>query len=390
MKKLLQIGAGNIGRGFIARLFYNNGYEVSFADVNAAMVDALAADKKFTVEIVQDSIVEETVAVAAAINSSDQAAFNAVFNTSHVVTTAVGATILPFVARNIAAAIEAKHASANNTPVTIIACENYIRASSYLKKLVLDLVPADLHAFIEATIVFADAAVDCIVPPANFANPTTVRVEEFYELVVDQLPVTDSTLLAIEDIVFTDQILSFVERKLFTLNAAHAATAYVGYMQGYSTIDTAIADPAIRAFITKVMEKNGELLCAKHGFDAELHAKYIQKILKRFDNSFLNDDVARVGREVLRKLSSNERLISPLNEALTTGVDASILCDVVAIALSYRNASDEDSNVVKRLVGFKSIEAVITFITGLNDEAVIAQIVTSYNKIQKEGLAWVL
>ena len=39
MKKSVIYGAGNIGRGFIGQLFFMSGYEISFIDVNAAVID---------------------------------------------------------------------------------------------------------------------------------------------------------------------------------------------------------------------------------------------------------------------------------------------------------------------------------------------------------------
>lgn len=54
MKKAIQFGAGNIGRGFIGGLLSKAGYHVVFADVNQEIIDKINEDKKYTI-FVKDS-----------------------------------------------------------------------------------------------------------------------------------------------------------------------------------------------------------------------------------------------------------------------------------------------------------------------------------------------
>ena len=45
MKRAIQFGAGNIGRGFIGAVLEQAGYHVVFADVNATVIDKINEDK---------------------------------------------------------------------------------------------------------------------------------------------------------------------------------------------------------------------------------------------------------------------------------------------------------------------------------------------------------
>ena len=60
MKKAIQFGAGNIGRGFIGAVLEQAGYHVVFADVNEQVVARINSDRAYTVQIM-DTVCEQTV-----------------------------------------------------------------------------------------------------------------------------------------------------------------------------------------------------------------------------------------------------------------------------------------------------------------------------------------
>ena len=72
--KAVHFGAGNIGRGFIGLQLHDAGYEVVFADVDAALIDALAASDHYTVHEVGEGARDLIVDDYRAINSQADAA----------------------------------------------------------------------------------------------------------------------------------------------------------------------------------------------------------------------------------------------------------------------------------------------------------------------------
>ena len=58
MKKAIQFGAGNIGRGFIGAVLEQAGYHVVFADVNEQVVARINSDRAYTVQIM-DTVCEQ-------------------------------------------------------------------------------------------------------------------------------------------------------------------------------------------------------------------------------------------------------------------------------------------------------------------------------------------
>ena len=53
----------------------------------------------------------------------------------------------------------------------------------------------------------------------------------------------------------TDNLSAYVEQKIFTLNTAHAVTAYLAYLKGYELIHEALQDPDIRRIVLGVIEE---------------------------------------------------------------------------------------------------------------------------------------
>ena len=68
---MIQFGAGNIGRGFIAQLFTESGYEVIFVDINETLISALNREKGYMLEIVGDSNKKIRIGNVRAINGRD-------------------------------------------------------------------------------------------------------------------------------------------------------------------------------------------------------------------------------------------------------------------------------------------------------------------------------
>ncbi|CAI1138490.1 mannitol-1-phosphate 5-dehydrogenase [Serratia quinivorans] len=382
--KALHFGAGNIGRGFIGKLLADAQAELTFADVNQTVLDLLNSRKSYQVHVVGEQARVEQVNNVSAVNSGSEEAV-ALIAEADIVTTAVGPQILAKIAGTIAKGLSKRHQQGNSQPLNIIACENMVRGTSQLKQHVFDVLPQEDQAWALQHVGFVDSAVDRIVPPAEAgsSDPLEVTVETFSEWIVDQTQFMGQPP-AIAGMELTDNLMAFVERKLFTLNTGHAITAYLGQQAGLQTIRDAILDPKIRQVVKGAMEESGAVLIKRYGFDAAKHAAYIDKILSRFENPYLHDDVERVGRQPLRKLSAGDRLIKPLLGTLEYGLPHANLIQGIAAAMSYRSEQDPQAKELVELLAKLGPKAALAQISGLPAESeVVEQAVAVYNAMQK-------
>ena len=379
MKTAIQFGAGNIGRGFIGMLLAQAGYRVVFADVSEVIIDRLAADQKYTVHVMDTEVEDVEITNITGIMSNGEAIIDEIAK-ADVLTTAVGLRVLGFIAPTIAKGIQKKIADGNTEPVNIIACENAIRATSQLKEHVYGILSEEEKAYCEKYVGFADCSVDRIVPPVRSENPVDVVVEKYCEWNVEKASLKGE-IPEIPGMNLADNLMAYIQRKLFTLNTGHCITAYTGILAGHKTIDQAISDPKIYDLVKAAMTQSGDGLIQRFGFDKEAHYKYIDKIINRFKNPYLKDDVTRVGREPLRKLSADDRLVSPLTTAMSDGLPVDKLVLGIGAALRYHNPEDAQSQELQKKIEEKGVAAAFSEISGVTDSALLEQVTKAYEQV---------
>lgn len=379
MKKAIQFGAGNIGRGFIGGLLSNSGYHVVFADVNEAILNGINNDKQYKILVKDVECFDQTITNISAVSSITDDIIKEI-EEAEIITTAVGPLVLKRIAPTIAKGIQARKNNGNKNYLNIIACENAVGATAILKEEVLKCLNEEETAYLEEYIGFPNCSVDRIVPPCTNENPLDVTVENFYEWNVEEAKIKGE-IPRIEGMNLVGDLIAYVERKLFTLNTGHAITAYLGTLKGYKTIDEAIKDEEIATIVKAAMQESGQGLVKKHGLDLEAHYKYIDKILNRFKNPYLNDDVKRVGREPLRKLSAKDRLVNPLMTAKSYGISVDNLIIGVGAALHYNNEEDAQSVELQQTIKDLGVKEAVKKISSIEDEDLLNKIEKAYNEL---------
>jgi len=359
----VQFGAGNIGRGFIGQLLHDSGYEVIFVDVADALIDALDTAREYRVVAVGDSTTTDTVSGFRALNSArDPGAVAAAIADADIVTTAVGARVLPLVAPVIASGLLAR--SADRGPVAVMACENAVAATDALAAAIAAAVTDQQWSVIGERAVFANTAVDRIVPVQQAHSGLDVIVEDFSEWVVEDGPF-DGCPPRLDGAKFVHGLAPYIERKLFTVNTGHATAAYCGHLVGARTISEALEHPGVSAAVAAALEETSAALVARHGIDPDEQAAYRQRILDRFRNVHLDDEVERVAREPLRKLGRHDRFVAPAAELAERGTVPLALLHAIGAALRYRSDADEQSQQLGELLRHDDPIEAVERITGL-------------------------
>lgn len=377
MKKAVHFGAGNIGRGFIGEILFENGFEIAFVDVNETIIDALNERGSYEIEIAEEGQRHIAVSGVRGINNRlhPEAVVEAIVE-ADLVTTAIGPNILPFIASLVAQGIEARQAAGNLAPLDVLACENMIGGSEFLFEEVKKHLSEAGLAFAQEHIGFPNAAVDRIVPAQSHEDPLFVVVEPFNEWVVETRGMKNPDLV-LDKVHYEAELEPFIERKLFSVNSGHATSAYTGAYYGAQTILEALQNVTVKNNVEAVLAEIRSLLIAKWGFDEQALVDYHKVIISRFENPFIVDDVARVARTPIRKLGYDERFIRPIRELKERGLSYQYLLQTVAYVFAYQDETDEQSVQLQALLAEKSLEEVVKEVTGLSDQDLIAEIVSA-------------
>ena len=375
--KALHIGAGKIGRGFIGAELVKSNYELTFADVNTELVSALNAQKSYTLHIMERDGWREEISNIYAVEIGSEEFFER-FTEADIITTAVSMTALPKLAPTIATALQRRYLNNCKSTLNIICCENGVRATSQLKSCVIQLLDTQTAQWCDEMVGFADCAVDRIVPIATFDNTLDVGVERYCEWSIDRGQIVGKQP-SIACAKFTDNLEAAVERKLYTVNTAHCATAYLGAIKGYKFIHQAITDTAIRECVEQIVAESSAALCAKFGFDTTAQQHYAQSVLRRFENPLLGDTVARVARDPMRKLSPALYFAYPVTLALKYSLSTDALATAVAAAMHYRSEDDIQSQQLASIVAQRGLAKSIQMVTGIVDRAFLRCVEQKYS-----------
>lgn len=376
MKKAVHFGAGNIGRGFIGEILFENGFEIAFVDVNERIIDALNERGSYEIEIAEEGQRHIAVSGVCGINNAKHPEeVVAALAEADLVTTAIGPNILPYIAGLVAQGIEARQAAGNHQPLDVLACENMIGGSAFLFEEVKKHLSESGLAFAQEYIGFPNAAVDRIVPAQTHDDPLFVIVEPFNEWVVETRGMKRPSL-RLNKVHYEEDLEPFIERKLFSVNSGHATSAYTGAHFGATTILEALENDVVKSKVEAVLGEIRSLLIAKWGFDEAALADYHKIIISRFENPFIVDDVARVARTPIRKLGYDERFIRPIRELRERGLSYDNLLQTVSYIFSYRDETDEQSLQLQTLLQEKPLAEVVAEVTGLTDQTLIDEIVS--------------
>jgi len=400
MKKIVIFGAGNIGRSFIGQLFSRSGYEVVFIDVDDKIVNALNERRRYRIEI--KDVNPETIWVenVRAVHGKDGERVAHEIATAEVMATAVGPDNLPYIYPNIAVGLLERR-RLNVGPIDIIICENVRDASGIFRDGISKHLP-EYYPF-DSMVGLVETSIGKMVPimaeEERRKDPLLVFAEAYNRLIVDMKGFRGE-IPKVKGLEAKENMAAYVDRKLFIHNMGHAVTAYLGYITDpyMKYIWEATNEKPIRRTVEEAMWESGRALIAEYpkDFNEDDMKEHIHDLIRRFSNEALGDTIYRVGRDVPRKLSRNDRLIGALLLDAKHGVRSPCTALGAAAAVLFRGRDEKGKMYEKDRIFVEEtyphgIDFVLKEVCGLDlrrDGSLIDSIKKAYEFLMKDSRNW--
>jgi len=362
MKRAVQFGAGNIGRGFMGQLLWEAGFEITFVDVDKQLVTLLNDRGSYALQLLDAySKKQHTVVIDGfvAIVTDQQDKVAAAIAQAALVATAVGAKNLDAVSVLLAKGIGQRFAR-NPAPLDIFLCENMFGAAALLEERVTQRLAGSIQRWAKKNIGFVGTSVARMV-----ASGRQQRREQSLLIMADsyrRLPYDSQASKAgdpgIKGFYPVEDFRAEIERKLFTHNLGHASLAYLGCLRGYTYIHELFEDALISSTFEKTLDETSQALLKRYpdALEPQEHWRVRRDVRIRFGNPMMEDAIVRVAKDPIRKLGPGDRLIGSAQLCLEEGIFPENIARVCGAALCYDFEEDTEALKLQEMIRAQGVE----------------------------------
>lgn len=236
--------------------------------------------------------------------------------------------------------------------LTVLSCDNVVGNGEVARTATLGeaaLIGDALVRWIDDAVSFPNSMVDRITPATSDADRTwladthglvdrwPVVTEPFRQWVVEDRFAGARPPLEELDVIVTDDVAPYELMKLRLLNAGHSCLAYLAARLEHRTVDDALADPAVRAFLEGFYEREAKpAMPPVTGVDLD---DYTDTVIERFSNPRIKDQIARLCLDGTAKFP--KFLLPTIRSRLATGDSVALGALALAGWCEYLNGTTE-------------------------------------------------
>ena len=373
-KEVLIVGAGKIGRGFIAHLFYRSGYKIWLVDASAKTVQLLNKFKQYRVDLAgKETDTTEYIEIAGAFTLDDPSKVAEVLRRVKIIATSVGAGNIEQLAlffRDLLMLTD------RNDPLNWLICENANEPAKTIRKVLLQGATGRFHDYINTRLGLVETQVLRTGMPAKadiaVNEPLALRMQEWWSLPLDKDAFIGEIPL-VEGFSPRAGFANELKRKLYTFNGTNGPIAYIGWANGFVILhEAALAYPE---FFKLIQEESAFGLVHEFGLDEDEQRAFMAVAIAKYTDPALADKIERNAVDTKRKLARDERLVGPAVLCLKYGRPPKAYAKAIAAAYFYNGSKDVGTMEVQATIRSSGIETAIRLYSGIDESSPLYHLV---------------
>lgn len=393
-KKLVLIGAGNIGKGYLADLFSSRGYQLVFLTRRREQAESMRKEGRYPFYKVSDDgrMQEYFISGYEAYSTAEEreACVEALCNTDYA-SVHLYPKAYPDIAALLAETVKEKVRRGDARKLDVLLCVNSMRPAKVFRKLILEnLQTREQKDYFEAHVGLVEALTNRggYEPPEEFLrqHPNAVIVSGSEDLPVDgaafrgEFP-EDAPLKSMDN--FEVRLIN----KLWSGNMRHASIALYAYHQGETLMWKGAKSAYARMCVEQASEEAIFAVTQEFGVSRETlekgdHYANLQEYWKLMAQKRDNDSALRVAAGPIRKLAKDERLVGPALACIYHGRLPYFLAKSIALMYSFRNPKDEEAVEMGAYIDAHGLASAMEHFSGLSDrvpeEKLLRQLVLAH------------
>jgi len=371
-RKVVVFGAGATGRAHVGILAWQAGFELVFVDKKTDLVEALQRAGRYTVQLHDGKHCEQIVVSGyRAYYSEQREAIAREIVDAELVLTAVFDHNLADVAQTLARAVIACRKAGRQEFLNRLACENMMDSPSRLGEYVQALLEKDDRIYCDAYVGFPDCMISRVVPQPE-STPLVLVAEDYNEWTARAEAFKSVKPSGLTSLELVDNQTARLDRKLMIHNGGHAVCGYFGFHQGHRYIHEAVADPVVVEHVIGALDEIGDVVRRKHCFSIESIEAYKADLGRRGAIAEIRDQILRVVRDPIRKLSAKERLVAPAI-AVDYGLPREWIVKGIVAAMKYQHQGDSQSLLLGDQVERDGLKAVLRTVCSIDDDSTLIE-----------------
>ena len=378
-KEAVLIGAGKIGRGYLADLFSQAGYHLTFLEYSEELVKQMRAQGYYTINMAHKDGPDDVFRIenydAFCTQTEEDACVEALAHTNygsiHVFPGACEA-----IGHLIGKAIKRRIAEGNDETLDFLICVNFLKPTQILKGYINEVLSTpEEKAYLEEKIGFSECLVhrNGMVPtPEQLQkDPIAVYAGDTPHLTADGEAFKGEAPEGV-NLHLIDRMEGHLTQKIWNINMWHCSTAFYGRKFGYTYFDESVSNLYIVRCCDLARSEANFALCKEFGFTLTELMEIFPEKKERFDPDKVDrsekDLLDRIAQDPKRKLSKGDRLIGPALACLKHGRMPYYLARSAAMGYYFKNENDPAACEILAYVAEHGIAAAVEKYSGLSDD----------------------